>query len=152
MDWYNDEKILSLFNHDRKHAVKLYREYVRKPLKEDEKEYPVYCWGQIVAGSKSFYEQILKGNKEGERMKRSLSGRRRYSGENTIKNVLKKYKLDFEDIQMSSKKVVVEKRRILCYLLKFYCHWPSKRIQEKLGINKMKLSRDIRKIESVLKN
>ena len=36
----------------------MYKEFIRKPLKEDDKEYPLEFFSGIAAGSKIIYEKI----------------------------------------------------------------------------------------------
>lgn len=149
-DWYDNSEITGIFSSDNHEGIKLYKEFIRKPLKEDEKEYPLELFSGIAAGSKEIYENILKLVKKDKRGKQKIYIRK-IDWQKRIKHILAKEKLTIDDIKNNKKKSIKLKQKI-SYIMKEIYHLDTQYIISYLSISQQTLSRYINQICEKIKN
>gem|GEM_PF-5328362 len=141
-DWYDDSIVLGMFSSNQANAIKLYKDFIRKPLREDDKEYPLELFNRIAVGNKMIFEKILRKLKKDKRK----IGSREINGEKIISTILEENRLKIETIQDSNSKKVVEARRRIVYVMKEICHKESSEIMKYLKIRKSALSNYVNEI------
>ena len=125
--WYDNVEVLKIFSEEKILAIKLYKEYISKPLKEyiskplkeDDKEYPLELFSGIAVGSKNIYEKILNKINKNKRSKdkqylRKINWRKR------IANILDKNNITMDDLRKkNSKKILKSSKKYLIFLKKY---------------------------------
>jgi hypothetical protein len=151
-DWYDNSVILSGFNKNKLKAIKEYKEFIRKPLKADDKEYPLEKFAGIAGCNKKLYEKILKKVKKDKR-KANKTYTRKIDWNKRIEKILKKSGKTINELQKTKIKNNVEIKRKIAYIMHELMLCESKEISEYLGISQSTLSSYIINIkERIQKN
>ncbi len=140
-DWHDNSLILNEFSEEREEAINLYKKYIEKPQKVDERDYPLDVFGGIVAGSKEFYEKIIKKFGKDRRRKITHNIPRKIDYERIIKEISIEEGIRFEDLLWRHDKKAIEIKQKIAYILKEMCHKKTAEIKKYLKISQPTLSR-----------
>ena len=150
-DWYDNGEILKEFSKNRYEAIRMYKKYIRKPLKTDDKEYPLEIYSGIAAGSKVIYEKIIKmiGKEKRDYARKQL---KESDSQKIIRNILKKNKMKLSDIIGNKKNSSIEIRSQIAYIMKEIFHKERYEVKEYLEISDSALSRYIKRVATQIRD
>lgn len=148
--WYDNQEVLKLFGKNKLNAIKKYKEFVRLPLKADDKEYPLELYEGLAAGSKIIYEKVLKGINKFKRQE-NKSFTRKIDWAKRIRKIVKENKITIEEVRTCHSKKMIKIKRRIAYIMKVLNHQETYEILSFLGISRPALSRYLKEMKEEIK-